>query len=91
MGRAVPEGERTAQPSEEHRTFETALEPESAAFTEADLASMEARVEAAIAELAAGRSELYEDFAGRGTRVVVRVAAADRHVGLRLTARTSSR
>ena len=70
-------------------TFEDLLGPavaerevEPATFTDEELAAVARRAEAAIADLAAQREELYENFAGRGKRVVVRLADESEQLGL---------
>ena len=52
-------------------------EVEPAIFTDEELAAVSSRAKTAIAELAEERKTRYQDFASRGRRVVVRLAAQD--------------
>jgi hypothetical protein len=52
----------------------SAAKPPAASFSNEELADVAARAEAAIAELAAERARLYQDFSRRGKKVILRLA-----------------
>ena len=87
LDRLLPEWKK-ALDAEPDTTFTGLLEMAIAArevapatFTNEELTSVSNRAEAAISNLEAKRAAVYEDFSGRGKRVVVRLADEDEQLG----------
>lgn len=87
LDRLLPEWKQ-ALDAEPDTTFTELLEMAIAArgvapaiFTNEELISVSNRAEAAISDLEAERAAVYEDFSGRGKRVVLRLADEDEQLG----------